>query len=263
MSRLEQIKKQNPNLDVSLIDIITSIDPTKTYKYLDFLIKQFKISGYLKKEEIATYLFGPEHIETLNKFEKHVSEKRIKNNDISSYNSFESLKDANKIAEEIELEKKISGQIKKIHWSDEWIAVIPLTFAASKKYGSGTKWCTTTISQWFNYVNNYKLIYVENRLTGFKVAFSRNISSSKIFDAWTAEDNKVSPLYLESIPDDLFLKIVKELRKNESVSELAVKENIFEKEIPKGHYVSPRVTSEFLEELRRFGITNTSYGIPR
>jgi hypothetical protein len=37
MSRLDRLKEQHPDLNVSLIDIITSLDPSNSYKYTEFL----------------------------------------------------------------------------------------------------------------------------------------------------------------------------------------------------------------------------------
>lgn len=43
MSRIDELKRQNPNLNVNLIDLIAEADPSDSYKYLGFLIKmQFK-----------------------------------------------------------------------------------------------------------------------------------------------------------------------------------------------------------------------------
>ena len=42
MSRIDDLKKQNPQLDISFIDIVASFDPTNSYKYLGFMIKLLK-----------------------------------------------------------------------------------------------------------------------------------------------------------------------------------------------------------------------------
>jgi len=99
MSRLDKLKEQHPDLNVSIIDIISYLDPTDSYKYLDFLIKNFKNDNEYyspNKEEFMGYmgvfLFGSGEIGTLNEFERHSRSNRIKNKDISSYNNFLELK---------------------------------------------------------------------------------------------------------------------------------------------------------------------------
>jgi hypothetical protein len=226
MSRLENLKKQHPNLNITLFDIITAIDPTGSYKYTEFLIKQLKNNDLYSsnsdefKGYLATWLFEPGNITTLNEFERHSKQKRIKENDISKYKDFESLKSVVKLAEEIEEQKKSEKQIKKIHWTDEWSVLVPLTYLASKRYGSGTTWCTTQEKYWKKYLNTHKLIYVINKYTNFKLAFSREIGSIRGFNAWTEVDVEVSPLYFD-LPDEIFLKIKKELKKGESTHQLA------------------------------------------
>ena len=85
MSRLDRLKEQHPDLNISLIDIISFLDPTDSYKYTEFLIKNFKNdSDYYSsnKDEFMGYmgvfLFGSGEIETLNEFERHSKANRIK-----------------------------------------------------------------------------------------------------------------------------------------------------------------------------------------
>ena len=59
MNRLERLKQQHQDLDVSLIDIISFLDPTDSYKYLEFLIKNFKNENDYyspNKEEFMGYM---------------------------------------------------------------------------------------------------------------------------------------------------------------------------------------------------------------
>ena len=51
MSRLDKLKEQHPELNVSLIDIIASVEPSETYKYMGFLIKMLK-NEYYKKGDV-------------------------------------------------------------------------------------------------------------------------------------------------------------------------------------------------------------------
>jgi hypothetical protein len=181
MSRLDRLKEQHPDLNISLIDIISYLDPTDSYKYIEFLIKNFKNdSDYYSsnKEEFMGYmgvfLFGSGEIETLNEFERHSRANRIKQKDISQYSNFLELNESVVLAQEIENRKKIEKQILKIYEDDTWFILTPLSFEASKVYGANTKWCTTQEKYWYQYLTSHRLIYVLNKKINTKIAFSRD-----------------------------------------------------------------------------------------
>lgn len=226
MSRLDRLKEQHPDLNVSIIDIISYLDPTDSYKYMEFLIKNFKRDSQYyspNKEEfmgvMGVFLFGSGEIETLNEFERHSKANRIKIKDISQYSNFLKLNESVVLAEEIENRKKIEKQILKIYEDDTWFILTPLSFEASKVYGANTKWCTTQEKYWYQYLTSHRLIYVLNKKINTKTAFSRNYRNDK-FQAWTADDSEVSPMFIDWIPDELFLKIRKELQKDERTGDL-------------------------------------------
>jgi hypothetical protein len=225
MSRLDKLKEQHPDLNVSLIDIITSLDPTGTYKYTEFLIKNFKRDNQYyspKLDELKGYLgvslFGSNEIEVLNEFERHSRANRIKEKDISKYKNFLELNEQVKIAEDIEKQKEVEKHILKLHEDDTWLILTPLSFDASKVYGSNTKWCVTQEKYWKTYLKTHRLIYCINKETNVKTAFSREFSTEK-FQAWDQKDKEVSPMFID-IPDEIFLLIRKELQKNLSTIDL-------------------------------------------
>jgi hypothetical protein len=218
MSRLDKLKEQHPDLNISILDIITSLDPTNTYKYTEFLIKNFKKSIYYSsnieefKRYIGVLIFSTKDVETLNEFEKHSSLNRIKEKDISKYDNFLELEEQVKIADEIEKRKTLEKQILKLHEDDTWLVLTPLSFEASKVYGSNTKWCVTQEKYWESYLSTHRLIYCINKKTNNKIAFSREFSTEK-FQAWDQQDKEVSPMFINFIPDDIFLLIRNELQK--------------------------------------------------
>jgi hypothetical protein len=226
MSRLDRLKEQHPDLNISLIDIISYLDPTDSYKYIEFLIKNFKRDSQYyspNKEEFMGYmgvfLFGSGEIETLNEFERHSRANRIKQKDISQYTNFLELNEVVKAAEEIEKRKQLEKEILKIYEDDTWFILTPLSFEASKVYGANTKWCTTQEKYWYQYLTSHRLIYVLNKKTDIKIAFSRDFSKER-FQAWDQLDKEVDPLFINFIPDELFLKIRKELQKDETTGDL-------------------------------------------
>ena len=226
MSRLDRLKEQHPDLNISLIDIISFLDPTDSYKYTEFLIKNFKNdSDYYSsnKDEFMGYmgvfLFGSGEIETLNEFERHSKANRIKIKDISQYTNFLELNESVVLAQEIENRKKLEKEILKIHEDDTWFILTPLSFEASQVYGANTKWCVTQEKYWNQYLTTHRLIYVLNKKTDTKIAFSRDFSKGK-FQAWDQLDKEVDPMFINFIPDELFLKIRKELQKDERTIDL-------------------------------------------
>jgi hypothetical protein len=86
-------------------------------------------------------------------------------------------------------------------------------------YGMETKWCTTQERYWNDYIRNYKLIYVINKITNNKYAISRDKTADKDLKAWLSDDTETSPLLLP-IPQDLWVVIMPELQKQESVTDL-------------------------------------------
>ena len=226
MSRLDKLKEQHPDLNISLIDIISYLDPTDSYKYLDFLIKNFKRDSQYyssNKEEfmglMGVFLFGSGEVETLNEFERHSKANRIKIKDISQYTNFLELNESVVLAQEIENRKKLEKEILKIYEDDTWFILTPLSFEASQAYGANTKWCVTQERYWKQYLTTHRLIYVLNKKTDTKIAFSREFSTEK-FQAWDQLDAEVDPMFVNFIPDELFLKIRKELQKDETTGDL-------------------------------------------
>jgi hypothetical protein len=61
-------------------------------------------------------------------------------------------------------------------------------------------------------LSTHRLIYCINKKTKTKIAFSREFSTDK-FQAWDQQDKEVSPMFINFIPDDIFLMIRNELQK--------------------------------------------------
>ena len=87
MSKLDRIKQQHPELNVSFMDIIASVDPSKTKKYVEFIIKQIKRNYTLYDDGkilnlnlIAQQLFGVDNTILLEVFDEHYNNNRIKIN---------------------------------------------------------------------------------------------------------------------------------------------------------------------------------------
>jgi hypothetical protein len=224
MSKIDKLKEQHPNLNVSIIDLLAKIDPSNTNKYLQFLINRLKGEyDYNEGDDIGLYLIteilGPDKVELLNEFDKHCNANRVKKNDISQYKSWDEMLDSVNDAEEILKQKELEKQVIKLLDTDEYCVVIPLSHEASKIYGSNTKWCTTQESHWLNYIDKYKLIYIIDRINNDKYAVSIKKGDSSRIQGWLSNDKEVSPLTLP-ISTDIINIIVSEIKKDETIMEL-------------------------------------------
>jgi hypothetical protein len=228
MSRLDKLKEQHPDLNISIIDVIAKVDPSDSYKYTEFLIKWFK-EMYDDKLYLGIELIGEDNVVVLNEFEKHSKCNRIEKKDIGQHKSFTSLKIEVEKADEIVKLKELEKQTKKIYDDGDWLAIIPLSFEASKSYGSNTKWCTTQEDHWDRYIKNYKLIYLIQRYSDVKYAISAKKDSETEIQAWLDNDDEVSPMLLD-IPFELFMACNTEIKKNET--NLKLMGGDVDKEIP-------------------------------
>jgi hypothetical protein len=120
------------------------------------------------------------------------------------------------IAELKLIDKELEKLVLKLHEDEEWLIIKPLTYESSKKYGAGTRWCTSADNedyQFYNYTNRGILIYTINKKTGYKVATFKNIDKNhgRELSFWDAEDNRVDSLEL-NLPDEITDIIVTDLR---------------------------------------------------
>ena len=240
MSRLDKLKEQHPELNVSVMDIIVKLDPTKTYKYTEFLVKKFK-EFYDEYDDwtigLGIEIMGSENMESLNEFEIHAKANRITNPDISQYKDFSQIHKAVEEAEEKVRLKELEKQVIKLYDDDEWSVVIPLSYEASKTYGANTKWCTTQERYWNDYYKTYKLIYIQNKKTNEKYAVSRHWEDNKKVQAWMSNDNETSPMLLP-LPIEVMSVILCEVNKTDTIFELQSKHNIVEGTKSKKEYAS-------------------------
>ena len=253
MSRLTEIKKQYPELNITIIDLFNKIDGTKSYKYLPLLCKifgqRFSPKIYSKDERLIvesdlksvlmtygistdgisfneTYairdileLFNISDIQTFIQFKELMEKGVIENKDITSYKDIEELGGAITLSMIKENEKELEGQAIKVFEDEKWLAVRPLTFQASSKYGSGTKWCTTYKRE-KNYFEKYwrtgNLVYFINKKTGYKFGGFKELDKGGELSFWNSADSRVD--YVELETDDYLLPIVRKIFKSEDTN---------------------------------------------
>jgi hypothetical protein len=263
MSRLDRLKEQHPELNISVMDVIVKLDPTKTYKYTEFLVKKFK-EFYGDYDDwvigLGMEMMGSENMESLNEFEIHAKANRITNPDISQYVWFSEIEDAVKDAKEKVKMKELEKQVIKLYDNDEWSVVIPLSYEASKTYGANTKWCTTQERYWEDYYKTYKLIYIQNKKTNEKYAVSRHWEDNKKVQAWMSNDDESSPMLLP-LPIEVMSVILCEVNKTDTIFELQSKHGINVTEVNKKEVILSYNVSEIEDSgILRSMLNSPSYG---
>lgn len=229
MSRIQQLKKQNPNYTIEIIDIINDLVEKVKYTELSLnLIKNKRESYNRSKKDMINELvgeyrqdkqklesksydelsnifrvlsdyFGYNDFHTLKKFIDLNEKNLIKQNDLSRYKSFEELERQVSLSELKLIDKELEKQIIKLYETEEWLVLKPMSFLASKKYGASTKWCTTQENNpdyYLRYSRRGILIYCMNKSTGEKVAAFKNLDSSydRETSFWNMTDNRIDSI---------------------------------------------------------------------
>lgn len=171
-------------------------------------IPDFKLNFYFKFLDTA---FLTEDIKTFKRFCELCERNLITNSDLTTYSSFDQISQAVGAAE-LKLDmRELEKQTIKIYEDDEYLAVKPLTYLSSKKYGSNTKWCTTSYEYFKRYSTNGILIYIINKLSGKKCAcFYSLLAHEKEFSFWDQKDKKVDSIECD-LPDDIINTIKNEV----------------------------------------------------
>ena len=239
----KDLKEQNKDLEIHVIDLIRKFDPSDTGKYTSFLTKILKDKigeevdrprkGRLRivnlqnnvtafktptgkndlEEVLINYLtefYGRENMEALFSFHKHTKENRIIGKDINSYKSWDDLQREVALATLKQNQKLLEKEVQKIVEDDEWLVVRPLTVESSLTYGAGTKWCTASRHNkeyFYRYSRNGVLCYVINKNDGDKYGLFYDMESNE-FSIWNAPDKRIDSIE-SAIPSDLMSKLYK------------------------------------------------------
>ena len=241
MPRIKEIKETAPSwTKFNFLDVITKLDKSKTNKYTPMLIRVLtdKINKTYQNQEDLKYI--AEELGNIFGLELHnfdvaeqvifyrLYESILNNSDYQLINNFielnerkiengvdvqkiETLEDMNRylcIASLKMVNKELRNQVVVDYDSDEWLIIRPITFEASIKYGAGTKWCTTSESNpdhFFRYSKRGCLIYIINKLNGYKVACYKNFEEKQI-EFYNQEDIRVDSMMVD-LPMDILGRI--------------------------------------------------------
>ena len=249
MSRIDELKKQFPELNMTMFDLFKRIDTSSSYKYFPLLCKVFgkrfnmldqyennKVKKDIAKLEIHENLlsrgiatdgltenelyflhnisdfFNQDSFFTVKDFMRYTEKNQIENKDVTSYSTIDDLRAAITLASIKELTKELEGQVVKEYEDDKWLVVRPLTFQSSSKYGATTRWCTTyqKEKQYFEKYWQYGiLVYFINKVTGYKFAGYKSLRDGDELSFWNAEDRRID--YLDVDADDYLFPIVRRI----------------------------------------------------
>jgi len=249
MGKIDELKKQNPNFNINIIDIINDIYGKSKYtemvvnliknkynkrnndnNYSDIyreLVREFNLNpdklitknyfDLVNMIRVLSEYIGYNESKTIEKFIELNDRNLIVQNDLTSYKTFEELELQISLSDLKTVDKELEKQVLKLLETDEWLVLKPLSYQASVKYGSGTKWCTSSKNEseyYFRYSKRGILIYYINKKTGDKVAGFKNLDLSydKETSFWTIIDLRTDSIDCD-LPEDV-MNIFKEEFKN-------------------------------------------------
>lgn len=238
------LKEQNKDLEIHVVDLISKFDPSDSGKYTKFLTKLLKdrlteikknernLRGRLRTLDISdrsgftlpkggnaiedvlinyiTEVYGRENMETLISFHKHVKENRIVGKDINNYTDWDQLTRDVSLATLKQNQKMLEKEVQKVIETDEWLVIKPLTIESSLTYGSGTKWCTASRHNkdyFYRYSRNGVLCYAISKVDGDKFGLYYDMENNEI-SIWNAPDRRIDSIE-STIPSELMIKLYK------------------------------------------------------
>ncbi len=232
MSKIKELKT-NPENCFNVVDFLELFSPEKKSKYTDTLLRLMRETKNLKEyieesKKMITNEFPFIKIEDLNDFSdiqimmmsrfidsffsysdlrqwrqfcEYNERGLITQNDLTKYKTFEEVSNQLSIADMKLQSKTLEKEVIKLMDTDEWLVLRPLTYHSSKKYGSNTKWCTTTENNpeyFLKYSKKGVLIYCINKITGYKVASFYSLDKNDPeFSFWNQKDNRIDSLDTE------------------------------------------------------------------
>jgi hypothetical protein len=297
---MHELTLNNPSLVINAIEIINSLFNKSKYTELSVnLIKNYRenkqndynrIDGLklelihefnldedfinpksneeiLNLHFVLTEYFGYNNFRLIRKFEELNERNLIINNDLTRFKTFEELELEVSLAELKSLNKDLERQTIKLYENDEWLVIKPMSFLASKKYGSSTRWCTTmehNPDYYLKYSRNGILIYCLNKKTGDKVATYKALSihENRETSFWDMSDTRIDSIE-SGLPNEImeiikneFINVKKTnwdlLSEDEANTQLLwIQRNSYEKvgrEEPMRLTINGRVIEDYVEE---------------
>lgn len=205
MAKIKDLKAQNPDYSIDVISVLAKMDPTKTNKYLPFMIKCTAdwvewINNELKNETFK------EMFEVIQDFEDLSQRNLLENKDIYAYESNQDIIESVKVAKEKITRSEVKKKETEVLYEDNrFLIVYPLSVRSSNLYGKGTKWCVSSEDNNYGkyykqYTDNGSLVFVidkkakesEYRTNDLaKVAFHNDKKKTDGVTLWDIKDKQM------------------------------------------------------------------------
>lgn len=305
MGKLERYRNNGPDwVNLSLLDLIFTMDKSKTNKYVPMLMNVLSndllrrynneeikdIRREMNDREIFPEGFIPNlsplalivcwrifdafnysDLRTIKEFIDFCEDNNFKGLDTTKITSLDEMTDYIALASINKDLKEYEKQVVKEYEDAEWMAIRPLTWESSLKYGAASKWCTASKSSpehFFRYTKDGSLIYFINKVTGYKVAWHFNIKEKYETKSsfWDVKDSRTDvletklPINLimwvrsniidekiksnKEIGSDIWLDSYNRIKKEMKIREMVVPEDI----IDDAEMVEEPMLNEFIEE---------------
>jgi hypothetical protein len=191
------IKNKTSNQNSHVEEIVNELTREYGFKKEDLKLKSNQ--EIINIFKVISDYFGYNNFNVIKKFIELNERKLIVNNDLTSYKTFDELELQMSLASLKLIDKEMQKQVQKLYETDEWLVIKPLSFLASKKYGSSTKWCTTNEDNpeyYLKYSRRGILIYCINKISGDKVAAFKSLDESyeKETSFWNLIDQRIDSL---------------------------------------------------------------------
>jgi len=282
---LKNIKKQNKDYDVSILDLLRLLDPSKTGKFMYILLNELRTipaheyGDYTDNLEVRTehlppvarvilnYLVelvgGLESVNSLHKFNNLLDRKLIKKNDIQKYSNLNEIVDV-VYKKELELLDKSCEPHQEIVLDDDYLILKPLNIVSSRKYGASTKWCTSSNNPetFYDYSRRGVILYVINRDTNDKIGVYYELKTKEL-TWWNSKDDRIDGLMVnlpKNIKNHILDYILNEKHPNSHYFNKETKE-LSNK--PTNEMVLPDMTGDFTNPTPFTGVWRTEVDGPK
>jgi len=258
-------------MKMSIMDFVDIMDPTVHKKYVQMIINLMKskmtesVDRLKKSDEISAFIqetqfrlphkshdffsnlptetfimysrvmdvspFSYNDIKDISEFIDRHSNNKFFSVDVNQIKEISEIQMHNSIASIKEIEKEMENQVVVVLNSENWLAVRPITYQSSLKYGATTKWCTSSRESYyhfFKYTEGGKLVYVINKKTGEKTAMFAGYSpqsSTYEISFWNQVDDRIDSMMANL--DNEIMDVLKNIIKDEGGSNKSLNDSMW------------------------------------
>jgi len=213
------IKTLLPNVKSKYTSMTYNILKNKFEEYLNNRsTPTFNIDMYNKLNPFEKYFFrminddwfSEDYFKIIHEFIELNERKLIDNCDVTTIKLEREIISLVSVANIKKITKELEKETVKLLEDDSWLVLRPLTWEASKKYGSGTRWCTTHVNspEYFYRYSKGVLIYCLNKVDGNHVAVHKEINGENTLSFWSVIDLRIDSIEA-NLPNQI-MDIIKE-----------------------------------------------------